>query len=120
MIRVLYMLLLTGCISSNNKQTPVVPTTNRTIDPTTTNQTVAVANEAVNQLETNDMTSLLVFVWLVVAVVGTVCLTMIFNRLCGEKKTKCSSSSAKATPVYYDKTTVKPLRHVIREQNNTK
>ena len=81
-------------------------------NPTIINQSAAVVNDTVNQIETNDMTSLLVFVWLIVAVVGTVILTMVFNRICSPKQS--TNTSHQATPIYQDK------RHVIREQNNIK
>ncbi len=104
---------IAGCMGNKESNKTLIPTSGRTIDnPTVVNQSAAVINDTVNQIETNDMTSLLVFVWLIVAVVGTVILTMVFNRICGPKQS--TRSTEQATPFYKDK------RHVIREQNNNK
>ena len=104
---------IAGCMGNKESQKTMVPTSGRTMDnPTVINQSAAVVNDTVNQIETNDMTSLLVFVWLIVAVVGTVILTMVFNRICQPKRS--TNTSHQATPIYQDK------RHVIREQNNNK
>ena len=103
---------IAGCMSNKESQKTMVPTSGRTIDnPVVVNQATAVTDAAVNQIETNDMTSLLVFVWLIVALVGTVILTMVFNRICGPKQLK--EQSGQITPIYQQK-------HVIREQNNNK
>lgn len=104
---------IAGCMGNKESQKTLIPTSGRTIDnPAVVNQSAAVINDTVNQMETNDMTSLLVFVWLIVAVVGTVILTMVFNRICGHKQS--TGASREVTPFYQDK------RHVIREQNNNK
>lgn len=99
-------------MGNKESQKTVIPTSGRTIDnPVVINQAAAVSDTAVNQIETNDMTSLLVFVWLIVAVVGTVILTMVFNRICGPRQSK--EQSDQPTPIYQQK-------HVIREQSNNK
>lgn len=93
-------------MGNKGSQDLVVPTSGRTVQVNDApEQVVAIASEPVNQIETNDMTSLLVFVWLIVAVVGTVCLTMIFNRICTPKQSTKPISNNK---------------HVIREQDNNK
>lgn len=103
---------IAGCMSNKESQKTMVPTSGRTIEnPVIVNQAAAVTHDTVNQIETNDMTSLLVFVWLIVAVVGTVILTMVFNRICTPKQSK--EQTSQTTPIYQQK-------HVIREQNNIK
>lgn len=103
---------IAGCMGNKESQKTVIPTSGRTIDnPVIVNQAAAVTDTAINQIETNDMTSLLVFVWLIVAVVGTVILTMVFNRICSPKQT--IEQSRQVTPIYQQK-------HVIREQSNNK
>lgn len=83
---IILLFSIAGCMGNKESQKTVVPTSGRTIDnPTTINQASVVATDTVNQLDTNDTTSLLVFVWLIVAVVGTVCLTLIINRICTPK-----------------------------------
>ena len=104
---------IAGCMGNKESKKTHVPTSGRTIEnPTIINQSAAAVNDTVNQIETNDMTSLLVFVWLIVAVVGTVCLTMIFNRICGPKQS--TQAPSEVSTIYHNK------KHVIREQNNNK
>lgn len=109
---IILLFSIAGCMSNKESQKTVIPTSGRTMDnPVIVNQAAAVTDTAVNQIETNDMTSLLVFVWLIVAVVGTVILTMVFNRICTPKQSK--EQSRQTTPIYQQK-------HVIREQSNNK
>ena len=107
LIMIATLFSIAGCMGNKESQKTIIPTSGRTVDnPVVVNQAAAVSDVAVNQMETNDMTSLLVFVWMIVAVVGTVILTMVFNRICATKQPEQQSNQT--TPIYNKK-------HVIRE-----
>jgi hypothetical protein len=113
LMSIVLLFSIAGCMGNKESQRTVIPTSGRAVDKyMVVDQTVAaVSDTTVNRIETNDMTSLLVFVWLIVAVVGTVILTMVFNRICTPKQSK--EQSRQPSPIYQQK-------HVIREQNNNK
>jgi hypothetical protein len=79
---------IAGCMSNKESQRTGVPTSGRTVDRYVVGDctVAAVSDNTVNQIDTNDTTSLLVFVWLIVAVMSTVCITLIVNRICTPKK----------------------------------